>query len=244
MLKLLLFFITLFYMYTKQNYIAVCANNYIQNYADSKILLFEKLYHDNKVTIYCKAKFNNNYKVYLPKGFIFNKYKDRAYRVEIEHIVPAENFGRSFSEWRLGGPQCIADGNPYKGRRCAQTNSEFRRMEADLHNLAPAIGAVNAVRKNARFGLLPDTPPTFGSCSMKVANNIAEPPDSAKGFVARTSLYMAHEYPRRYKLSQSQRQLFEAWDRMFPPNAWECERAQRIRRIQGNPNPITESRCR
>lgn len=27
--------------------------------------------------------------------------------MEWEHIVPAENFGRAFREWRVGDPACV-----------------------------------------------------------------------------------------------------------------------------------------
>lgn len=62
---------------------------------------------------------------------------NRAKRLEWEHIVPAENFGRSFVEWREGHPECVRnDGTPFKGRNCAQKVSRvFRLMEADLYNL-------------------------------------------------------------------------------------------------------------
>jgi len=36
----------------------------------------------------------------------------------------------------------------------------------------------------------------------------------------------------------------DALDKMYPPDAWECTRAQRIAKIQGNVNEITEARCR
>jgi len=105
------------------------------------------------------------------------------------------------------------------------------------------MGSVNAVRSNYRFGVLPGNFSSFGSCPMKVLNNIVDPPDAAKGIVGRTNLYMAEAYPERYNLSRAQRQLFEAWNRMYPPDAWECERALRIWKIQGNPSEITEKMC-
>ena len=168
-------------------------------------------------------------------------------RVEVEHIVPAENFGRSFAEWREGAPQCVnaKTGKPYKGRKCAETNPEFQRMEADLHNLAPAIGAVNAARKNYRFGMVPEgIQSAFGeSCNFKIHGRTVEPPDSVKGLVARTHLYMAATYPKRFRLSRQQQQLFEAWNKMFAPDSWECEREKRIARVQGNRNRFTVEKC-
>jgi deoxyribonuclease-1 len=77
---------------------------------------------------------------------------------------------------------------------------------------------------------------------MKIANRKAEPPIEARGRIARTYLYMDATY-KRYSMSKSQRQLMGAWDRMYPVSAWECERADRIKRIQDNKNIITNNRC-
>jgi deoxyribonuclease-1 len=50
-------------------------------------------------------------------------------------------------------------------------------------------------------------------------------------------------YPR-YSMGGPTEKLMDAWDRMYPPDAWECARARRIAKIQGNINQITESRCK
>lgn len=95
----------------------------------------------------------------------------------------------------------------------AQMRRVERRVPADGSrpaNLAPAIGVVNAARSNYRFGLLPSSDYDWGSCPMKIHGRVAEPPDGAKGIVARTHLYMAEAYPARYRLSRAQQQLFEA----------------------------------
>ncbi len=220
-------------------------NEVIDTYAEAKRLLYGAIYYDHRVTIYCGARFDKDRVVELPPGFVIAAHDDRARRAETEHIVAAENFGRAFPEWRDGAPQCKdIHGRAFKGRKCAETNAEFRFMEADLHNLAPAIGAVNASRRNYRFGLLPSTDFDWGSCPMKIQGRVAEPPDAAKGLVARTHLYFAEAYPSRYRLSRAQRRLFEEWDRQFPPDAWECERERRIAEVQGNRNAITERKCR
>ena len=220
-------------------------NETIDSYAEAKHLLYASIYADHRITLYCAAQFDQHRAVKLPLGFIIAAHQDRAFRAETEHIVAAENFGRAFPEWREGAAQCLDSlGRTFKGRKCAETNKEFRLMEADLHNLAPAIGAVNAARRNYRFGLLPSETSAWGSCPMKISGRLVEPPDSAKGMVARTHLYMAEAYPARFRLSQSQRRLFESWDREFPPDAWECEREQRIHEIQGNTNDFTARQCR
>ena len=229
-----------------QSAVATAAGNQtIESYGEAKWLLYNQVYFDHRVTLYCGAKYDQDRNVFLPEGFEIPDHFDRAYRAETEHIVAAENFGRAFTEWREGAPQCVnSRGRAFKGRKCAETSREFRLMDADLHNLAPAIGAVNARRSNYRFGMLPNEESAFGVCAMKIRGRIAEPPDSAKGIVAaRSHLYMSDAYPARFRLSRAQRQLFEAWDRQLPPDAWECEREIHIARIQGNRNEITASQC-
>ena len=115
-------------------------------------------------------------------------------------------------------------------------------MQSDLYNLYSAIGAVNAMRSNYNFTMLPGDKSDFGSCQMKIANKKAEPPLTARGRIARTYLYMEQRYPR-YNMSKSQRKLMLAWDQLYPVNRWECLRANRIESIQENNNSILATRC-
>jgi deoxyribonuclease-1 len=214
-----------------------------QSFQDAKRALERAVYFDHRVTLYCQAAFDAKGTITPPPGFSTPKHKARAGRIEWEHAVPAENFGRTFAEWRDGHPDCQDKRGPFKGRKCAErVNPEYRLMQADMYNLYPAIGAVNAMRSNDNYAMLPDAPPTFGSCGMKVADGKAEPPDHAKGTVARSTKYMARAYPR-FRLSDQQAKLMDAWDRMFPVDRWECLRASRIESIQGNENPLVRDKC-
>jgi len=125
--------------------------------------------------------------------------------------VPEENFGRAFSAWRDGHKQCInSKGKTFKGSKSAEkVNSEYRYMQADMFNLYPAIGAVNALRSNYNFTMLPAAKSDLGSCVMKIDNRKAEPPKEARGQISRTYLYMEDAY-KRYSMSKSQRQLMNA----------------------------------
>ena len=151
------------------------------------------------------------------------------------------------SEWRDGSPICTnKQGKRYKGRKCAtKASAQYRYMQADLYNLWPAQGSVNAAHSNYRWAMLPHVENRFGSCDFKFDRkaHTAEPTDRAKGIAARAGMYMASVYPEHYKLSRQQSQLFAAWDKQFPVSKWECERARRIQRIQGNVNPILAQRC-
>lgn len=215
----------------------------IRNFSDAKRVLEEEVYYDHRVTIYCDAPFDGQKSISLPDGFQTKIYVDRAKRVEWEHAVPAEHFGQTFTEWREGSPECVRNSKPYKGRRCAEkASAEYRKMDTDLYNLFPAIGALNAARKNYDYGLIPGAESNFGSCEAKYGNGRFEPPARARGQVARASLYMADAYPR-FRLSDQQRKLFEAWNRLYPVDQWECTRAKRIEKIQGNPNRFVREPC-
>ena len=215
-------------------------------YSVSRKLMYSDVFYDHRETLYCGASYDENREVALPEGFIVSSHAKRANRAETEHIVPAENFGRTFREWREGHPMCVhSDGSPFKGRRCAQLASEeYREMEADMHNLYPAIGCVNAARGNRNFDMFSaDTPSSFGSCQMKIEGKRVEPPARARGIIARAYLYCEQRY-KRYNMSRQQRRLMESWDKQYPVSEWECERNRRIKAIQGNGNPLVERVCR
>ena len=225
--------------------LVAAGNTEIESFTKAKRLLEREVYFDHRVTLYCGAAFDARKNVTLPEGFTTPKHAKRARRVEWEHVVPAENFGRAFVEWREGADVCVDNkGKAFKGRKCAEkANAAFRYMQADLYNLYPAIGAVNAMRSNYRYSMLPGSPATFGTCSMKIEGRRAEPPEAARGTIARTVLYMADAYRGVYRLSNQDRRLMEAWDRQYPVDAWECTRARRIEAIQGNPNERVKEAC-
>lgn len=219
-------------------------NESITSFNKAKKNLERLVYFDHRETLYCGAKFDQQKNIDLPQGFHTDKHVKRAKRVEWEHVVPAENFGRTFSEWREGHPDCVdSKGKSFKGRKCAEkVNTEYRYMQSDMYNLFPAIGAVNAMRSNYNFTMLPSAKSSFGSCDMKIDNRKVEPPAEARGRIARTYLYMDGAYGR-YKMSSQQRKLMESWDKMYPVSAWECERNKRIESIQKNVNPVMVQRC-
>ena len=203
-----------------------------------------QVYSDHRVTLYCGATYDESGNVTLPEGFETPKHEKRADRIEWEHALPAENFGQTFAEWREGSPECVDNrGKAFKGRKCAEkVNTGYRMMQADMYNLYPAIGAVNAMRSNFNYAMLPGVSSTFGSCDMKISGNKAEPPARSRGQIARTYFYMQKSYPR-YSMSSQQEQLMKAWDRQYPVDKWECSRAKRIERIQGNENEFVKEPC-
>ena len=195
-----------------------------EDFRDSKKMLERKVYFDHRVTLYCGYAFDKQKNVSLPAGFVAPQHKERAGRVEWEHVVPAENF--------------------YKGRRCAEKMSaEYRLMQADMYNLFPAVGAVNAIRSNYNYELLPGVPNTFGTCEMKIDGRRAEPPERSRGEIARAMLYMEGAYAPVFRMSDRQRHLAQNWNEQHPVVQWECTRAARIEKLQGNVNPVVKDAC-
>jgi len=225
---------------------AELGNQTNNSFSKAKKMLERSVYlHDSeRKTLYCDASFDTAKKITPPPGFKTTKHIKRAKKVEWEHVVPAENFGRNFVEWREGNKVCVTSKDKsFKGRRCAEkVNQEYRLMQSDMYNLYPAIGAVNAMRSNYNFVMSNSEASSFGSCAMKIASRKAEPPVNARGMIARSYLYMDLSY-QKYSMSKQQSQLMNAWNKQFPVTQWECERAERIASLQGNKNAILTASC-
>lgn len=112
-------------------------NVWNDSFSKAKKTLERQVCHDHRVTLYCGAAFDEKKNVALPEGFMAPKHEKRAGKVEWEHVVPAENFGQAFPEWREGDAQCVdTKVKAFKGRKCAEkVNREYRLMQSDMYNL-------------------------------------------------------------------------------------------------------------
>ena len=219
------------------------------SFSKSKKLLHKAIYNDvaSRQDIYCGCQYNEQKEVdFASCGYTPQKDNQRAHRIEWEHVVPAEAFGQSFPEWRNGHPDCVdSRGRSFKGRKCAEkVNFEFRKMQADMYNLYPAVGEVNGLRSNYSMAMIPGGQYRFGACKTKIEDRKIEPRPEVRGEIARTYMYMESAYPGRGIISGKNEKLFRAWDKTDPVDEWECERARRIARIQGNTNQVVDQACR
>ena len=141
---------------------------------------------------------------YIPRNTLTSsgKVNVRALRIEWEHIVPAWEFGHQLQCWQNGGR-----------KNCRKVSAKFRKMEADINNLAPAIGEINADRSNYRFGMLSENATQYGRCQVKVnfKQRVVEPPFYARKRIADTYAYMQKTYG--LKISAKQQKLFDAWQK-------------------------------
>ncbi len=165
-------------------------------------------------------------------GYQVRKQIPRANRIEWEHVVSAWEFGHQKQCWQNGGR-----------KNCGRISPEFKKMEADLHNLTPTVGEVNGDRSNYRFSQWNAKSTLYGQCDMVVdfKGRKVQPPEQSRGAIARTYFYMQQNYG--LAISSSQKRLFEAWNKSYPVDKIECRRDQLIANRQGNNNAFVLNQC-
>jgi deoxyribonuclease-1 len=202
----------------------------LSSFNAAKRVAEQQVYYDQHTSFYCDCPFDFETGPNLEAcDYEIRKQPQRANRIEWEHVMPAYDFGRQRQCW-------IEDGRD----NCRRTDEVFRRAEADLHNLVPAIGEVNGDRSNMRFAMVNDPGHEYGACQVSVSfqERAFQPPPHRLGDIARIYWYMRDTYD--ISISRQQQQLFEAWARMDPIDDWELERNRRIAAIQGTGNPHVE----
>ncbi len=131
--------------------------------------------------------------------------------------------------------RCVTDS------QCAEANPQYPYMLSDLHNMYPALTLVELARRNAQFGELGDDVSSKFSdigCQLKASFQLIEPPDSAKGNVARAIFYMRSEYGLPVV---GQLQMYKRWSQLDPPDAEEKARNDQIEALQGTRNRFIDA---
>ena len=207
-----------------------------------------KIYQDHQLTFYCGCSYTQKGKKGTPNfgscGYKVRKNVKRAARIEWEHVVPAWELGHNLQCWKEGTRKSNTTGRKY----CLQENSEFWVMYSNLHNLVPAIGEVNGDRSNFPFAILDETS-NYGECEVEIKRvksqaqprGKVEPPEGARGAIARIYLYMWDRY--QFDLDIEQQEMFREWNKSYPVSDWECERDRRIARAQDEHNEFVKEKC-
>lgn len=155
-------------------------------------------------------------------------YKDRAKKIEWEHVIPAHwlamNDPVAKKAWEEGDPSCVTkSGNSYKGRKCAEKVSErFNLMEADLNNLVPVIGALNAIRSDKEYCIIPGEERKYGeNIDFESNSTCVEIMESKRGNVARIMLKMKDKFNLVFPHNERTLKLLKEWNRTDPESEWE-----------------------
>lgn len=126
-------------------------------------------------------------------------------------------------------------------RQCGIIYPRYSYMMSDLHNIYPALARVEVARRSAPFGELADSVPSKFKdieCDIKTSFHLVEPPDKAKGNVARALFYMHIEYGLPIA---GQVKLYKNWHQMDPPDAEEKARNDKIASLQGTRNRFIDN---
>ncbi len=177
------------------------------DYREARRLFWREVYPNGGVTLYCAAEFGPHH----------------GRKINLEHVFPMS--------WVTRALRC--------GERdeCRRRSARFNRIEADMHNLYPALKKVNTLRSAMAFAEIRGEKHYYPWCDFEVdfRHRKVEPRDAAQGNIARAMLYMADRYG--LKLFDRQRRLLRKWNRLDPPDAAERARNRRIAELQGNANP-------
>lgn len=124
-------------------------------------------------------------------------------------------------------------------REQCESNKEFQRMTADLHNIFPAEKRVQLDRRNLMFDKVSTSDPLPDpSCDYKMFGGQIEPNNDIKGEVARAILYMYAEYDLKVPGPIN---MFIDWNNIDPPSKEEKMRNDLIEKIQGNRNKFIDN---
>lgn len=170
---------------------------------------WQELYPAGGWSLYCGYKFAQSKKTVS------------GISIGIEHIFP--------TTWMAKLAGC------HNRMQCRESkNLKFMQMEADLHNMYPAVQSLITYRYDYAYGLVNGEDWRFDDCDIEWKTGIVEPRPIARGNIARAMLYMHSRYA--IPLDKKSLVLFKIWNRIDPPSKQEKFRNNIIERLQGNRN--------
>ncbi|WP_344807447.1 endonuclease [Allohahella marinimesophila] len=116
--------------------------------------------------------------------------------------------------------------------KCRTNAPDYRRMISDMHNIFPSTMSFELARGSSRFAEI-GADGLAGECETRKAYGVIEPQDTAKGIIARATLYMMEAY--KLPAPSSIDTLID-WCKRFPPDDAEKARNNLIEKLQGNRN--------
>lgn len=179
-------------------------------YREVRPLFWSKLYPRGGETLYCGTRFSSRH----------------GKKINIEHVFPMS--------WVTKSLHCG------DRKKCRRTSRRFNRIEADMHNMYPALAKANKSRSAMAYAMIKGEKHHYKGCDFEVdfRKRKVEPSPSARGKIARAMLYMADTY--NLKLFSSQKKLMLKWHRTSPPGKAEKRRNRKIKEIQGKANPYIQ----
>ena len=186
----------------------------IPDYQTARHLLWSQVYSRGGKTLYCGQNFGAN--------------KGRG--INVEHVFPMS--------WVTRALNC--------GRRkeCRDNSSQFNRIEADLHNLFPALTEINDERSSFPFAMIKGEQRRYGKCDFEFDSKrrVVEPRDASRGEIARAMFHMVAEYGKYgLELRRKQAKMLKKWHLQDKPSKEEMRRNDVIEKLQGTRNRFIDN---
>jgi len=182
-------------------------------------------------TLHCGCHFDKQKQAYpatCEEAKEVKKISENKEIMDWEHLMPVAAFAHGLKCWnRPACPGAAAGGDP----ACCRVHSpKFKRMEADMHNLFPAIQVENAT-PDPRFGGMQE----YNFCREGIPD---APREGVRGEIARAYFYMSRQY--NIPIADDLEDTLRQWHLADPPDAWEEKRNSLIELDQGNRNPFID----
>ena len=119
-----------------------------------------------------------------------------------------------------------------------RSNESYQEAMSDLHNLYPVARQVLLDRRGTQFGELGDDVKVASeNCPYQLSFQTFDPPEHARGNVARVMFYMhtTHDLPLIGSLK-----MYKRWNEEDPPDEAEKTRNDAIEAITGQRNPYID----
>lgn len=181
-----------------------------KEYFEALPLFWQRIYPQGGETLYCGEK--------------FGAYHGRS--INIEHVFPMA--------WVLRDQGCRSR------KLCRESSPRFNQIEADMHNLYPALAAINKARSSFPFAIIAGERRDFGRCDFEFhpRQRVVEPRPASRGNIARALFYMVDTYG--LTLYKRQGALMKRWNREDPPDDEERRRNNLIAKNQGTRNRFVD----
>lgn len=140
---------------------------------------------------------------------------------------------------RLYRQQQILDEFDCVSRSQCQNRENYRAAVSDPHNIYPVKSQVDLDRRGTRFGDLREDIEVAGEeCPYQLSFQTFDPPEYARGNIARAMLYMhvVHNLPLIGSL-----EMYQRWSRQDPPDEAERKRNQAIKAMTGESNVFIDN---
>ncbi|MES2213021.1 MAG: endonuclease [Pseudomonadota bacterium] len=192
-----------------------------------------QVHRQTQYTVLCHLPIGDQNRIHLSNNELLPQ---AATRVRWGYIASGERLGLLFGCWHSS---CLLNGKLHTGHRCCQQqNTRYAGFATDLHNVMPLLPKAAGLLQQYRIALVPIADEVWPTCGLKLSHSshLLEPPDTAKGVIARAYLYLHEHYG--YPLSIDEITLFLAWHTEYPATDWERAWDNAVYKLQGTHNPF------